>query len=69
MNFADYAHDEVYASVDHFIDRNRALRDIDEAHCRALAQSFCHCTFDYACGLMIVYFTAAVNPAGSTYAL
>lgn len=40
LNIESYWHEESYASMDKTLDRNNSLRDIDEAHCRALAESF-----------------------------
>lgn len=59
----------VYARVDEIVDANYPLCDIEESHCRTLHQSFCKQTFDYACGVMTGYVSAAINPAGATYVI
>lgn len=41
LNHADYAHEELYCQVNRIVDFNHLLRDIDEPHCRALAQLYC----------------------------
>lgn len=68
LNLADYAHDDQYCKVDEIVHLNNPLRDIDEAQCRALEQSFCKYTFNNARGLTIVYVSAAVNLARAIYA-
>lgn len=67
MNLVDYAHEKVDARVDQIIYLNHAFRGIDETHCRALTQLFCNHTFDYAYGLLIVFFTAANYWAVATH--
>lgn len=63
FNFADYADDDVYASVDQILEPNHSLGVIDEAYCSVLAQSFRHHASDYVLCLLTVYLSAAVNPA------
>lgn len=44
------------------------LRDLSDAHCHVLANSFRKCRYDFACGVITVYFSSTVNLAAATYA-
>lgn len=62
----DYLDEEIYRRVDEIGDVNDALRQISEATYRALAEPFRNDNYDYACGMMTVYFSRTVNPDGAT---
>lgn len=68
LNVIDYAYEKVYAKVHQITNSDHSLHDIQEAHCRTLAQSLCTCTLDHDRDIMLVYFSAAVNQAGATNA-
>lgn len=59
---------EIYATVDQDTNPNNFLRVIDEAHCRAPAELFRNYNYDYAHGMMIVYFLSGVKLEGATNA-
>lgn len=68
LDLSEYAHGEVPFTDDQIVDPNQFLRDLHKVPCCALAESFCNKTFHYARGFMTDHFTAAVSPAGVTYA-
>lgn len=61
-------HEKIYTRLDWIVDPNNPLRDINESHCRALAELFHNYNFYYAHGKMMVYFTSTINMEGVIYA-
>lgn len=55
--------------MDHIVDPNSFLRAIDEAHYHGQAELFCNYYYDYAYGIMSVYFSSTVDPVDSQYAI
>lgn len=68
LNSDHYLYDEIHASVDQIVDASNPLGNIDEAHCRALLESFRNYNENYAHRMMTVYFSTRVDPKGATYA-
>lgn len=54
--------------MDRIADPNNPLRHIDEANWHTLARLFCRYRYDYACGVIKVYFLFTIDPEGATYA-
>lgn len=67
MNLDHYLHQEIYVKVDQIVYPNNRLRDIDEAHCHALAKSVSNYKYGYTVGTRTVYFSSSGNQEGATY--
>lgn len=68
LKFAGYANEMVYATVDQIIDPSYPPRIMNDALCSVLARSFYIYTFEYACGFLAAYVSAAVNLSSSVFA-
>lgn len=67
LNLDQYLHERIYAIVDQIADPNNSLGDMDEAHCRPLAVFFRNEIYNYAHGMMMVYFSSPTKPRGTTH--
>lgn len=54
--------------MDRIFDPNNTQRDINDAHCHALARSIRNYNIYYAHDMVIVHFSFTVNEEGATYA-
>lgn len=68
LNLDQCHREKVYARVDQIFDPNNLLQNIEEAHCRALAEFFYNYDYDGVGNKLTVYFLSIANPEGFTYA-
>lgn len=56
LNLYNYRHEEIWATVYQIVDPNKPQRDIDGAHCQALAVFVRNYNYGYASGMIAVHF-------------
>lgn len=61
-----YQHKKIYARLDGIEDLGDPLRDVNDTHCRILAEMFCNYNYDYAHGMLAMYILSTVNAEGGT---
>lgn len=68
VNLYLYKYDKVYAKMDQFEHPHNSLRDVDEAHCIVLVESFCNYSLDYGLDRIMMCFLSTISQEGAANA-
>lgn len=68
LNIGNHEHEGIYVKVNQIAVLSNPLLHIYEGYCHALVNSFRNYSYDYARGIMTLYFISIVNQQGATYA-